>query len=402
MAFAAAGSSKGTAAATFHAFTSRRSAALLLLFCALVFPSNGGGGSGHHWGPLLVSASNNVAWASMRNMPYAVGESSSGILMGGNGDPLLVVVGYNNKDKNTASKATMVLDINANYWTVRSQRPFPGGHHMAAVTLRNKMYLIGGLDGGTSRTLQIYDPIADIWSLGAPPSFTAGAGAAVNINDAIFYCGGINNGDQKRGIPLTTCAKYDVLSNLWLSMKPMPHAVHHASMGTDGKLVYVFGGRNSTGNNGYSPVNFTQIYDPDNDLWTASNNNKSTIQSSSVVPASVPVSRGGMGPAVFIRGRFFILGGEVKCGGTWLGGCPNPTYNLTKGGIFNRIDSYDPGSNTWFRVPQGMMVPVHGSYPVLGPAPNSPPGADPVVYVCGGGDKADWSAITTCSYMRVL
>ncbi|GIL83922.1 hypothetical protein Vretimale_10924 [Volvox reticuliferus] len=390
MAFAALASDSFGRMATFHA--SPRSATLLLLFGALILLSYGGGG--HHKGPLLVSATNNVAWTVMSNMPYAVGESSSGILTAWNGWPLLVVVGYNNKDKNYASKATMVLDINNNSWTVKSQRPFPGGHHMAAVTVRNKMYLIGGLDGNTSRALQIYDPVADAWSIGAPPSFTAGAGTAVNIQDTVFYCGGINNGDQKRGIPLTTCAKYDVTSNVWMPMAPMPHAVHHASMGTDGKSVYVFGGRNSTGNNGYNPVNITQIYDPKKDVWTAS--------TQSNIPAALPVSRGGMGPAIFIKNRFFLQGGEVKCGGTWLGGCPNPTYNLTKGGVFNRIDNYDPGSNKWARAPQGMSVPVHGSYPVLGPAPNSPPGADPVVYVCGGGDKADWSAITFCAYMRVL
>jgi len=30
-------------------------------------------------------------------------------------------------------------------------------------------------------------------------------------------------------------------------------------------------------------------------------------------PASTPVGRGGMGAAVFYKGNFYIMGGEVKC-----------------------------------------------------------------------------------------
>ncbi|GLC42880.1 hypothetical protein PLESTM_001393000 [Pleodorina starrii] len=157
--------------------------------------------------------------------------------------------------------------------------------------------------------------------------------------------------------------KFHIPSGKWSYIAPMPHAVHHAAMANDGKLVYVFGGRNSTAGTGINPVNYTQIYNPANNTWISN-----TQQGG---PAAVPVGRGGMGTAVYYKGHFYLIGGEVR---------------------------YNPVTNTWDKGLPGMSLARHGAYPVVGPAPNS---TAPVVYVCAGGIKQSFSENTLCTYMTV-
>ncbi|GLC67624.1 hypothetical protein PLESTF_000584100 [Pleodorina starrii] len=254
----------------------------------------------------------------------------------------------------------MVLDINASKWSVRAQRPFVG-HHMAAVTAKNKLYLIGGYLAGTTDNMQIYDPISNSWTVGPKPLFKSGAAAAAAIGDTIYYCGGIDNGNDVSGAPIAKCAKFNIGSGKWSSMASMPHAVHHAAMATDGKLVYVFGGRNSKAGTALGPVNYTQVYDPSTNTW------KANTQPGG--PAATPVGRGGMGAAVYYKSHFYIFGGEVR---------------------------YNPVTNKWDKGLPGMSLARHGQYPVVGPAPKS--GA-PVVYVCAGGIKQSYSEDTICTYM---
>lgn len=58
------------------------------------------------------------------------------------------------------------------------------------------------------------------------------------------------------------CRKLDIWSGNWTRIAPMCYAVHHHSIGTDGRLVYVFGGRNLSRNIPQSPVGHVQIYNP--------------------------------------------------------------------------------------------------------------------------------------------
>ncbi|EFJ47820.1 hypothetical protein VOLCADRAFT_91401 [Volvox carteri f. nagariensis] len=351
---------------------------------------------------LLLLSDVNVSWTDVASMPYAIGESSAAILKGAKGEPLLLVMGFHHIEKN-ATKATMVLDIDANVWSVcsKAQRPFVG-HHMAAATYGNKLYLIGGYLNGTTENMQIYDPVEDKWAVGPKPPFKTGAAVAEAIGDTIYYCGGLDEGNERSGKPIDKCAKFHVPSNTWLPMAYMPYAVHHASAATDGKLFYVFAGRDSIAGTSTNPVNYTQIYDPESDTW------KSNTDADG--PAATPAGRGGMGGAAYYEGYFYVMGGEVKCSRTWMGRCPNNKLTLTSLGVFYRIDSatglyssrvpamiaahtlsptwavcrYNPRTNTWDRGLPGMSVGRHGAFPVVGPRPKggNPGGTGDVVFVC--------------------
>jgi N-acetylneuraminic acid mutarotase len=95
--------------------------------------------------------------------------------------------------------------------------------------------------------------------------------------------------------------------------------------------------------NGFDDV---QIYDPATDQWTTSGEGTDS-------PAALPQARGGMGKAVFVGGEFWIIGGETLDG-----------PGATRSGVYDRVDIYNPLTNTW-RAGPPMPTARHGIFPLL-------------------------------------
>ncbi len=283
-------------------------------------------------------------WQTMTPAPVTLQESACGVI-GGKIYTVGVHDGYAQPDPNSP---TLVYDIPSDTWTnVNSPRPFPGDHH-AAITYNGRLFLLGGLSGGASGQVQIYDPSTNGWSLGATMPFAAGSCCAVQvINGQIYVAGGIV-GFVLFGAPGATTnglARYNPPANTWTMLAPMPVGRNHTASGTDGKKLYVFGGRDG-GNvvaNGYDTL---QIYDPASNTWVSSTDPGSTL-------APLPQARGGMGDAVYYNGEFYVMGGETLNGA-------GATTNF----VYNRVDIYNVASNTW-RLGAPMPTARHGIYPVL-------------------------------------
>ncbi|MDP9175904.1 MAG: carbohydrate-binding protein [Planctomycetota bacterium] len=291
------------------------------------------------------------AWETGPTIPVQVGEVAGGII---NGTMYLVT-------ESTAD--TLSYNVATGTWanpTALAQRPFPGDHHAAEV-INNKLYLFGGLDfTGVAGAVQIYDPVANTWTMGAPMPFATGSCSTALINGLVYCAGGIVN-----HATTSQAAVYNPATNTWASIAPMPQAVNHAASSTDGKKLYVFGGRagDNTPSNGF---NYVQIYDPTTNTWTSSANSGSTI-------APLPQARGGMGKSVYYNGEFYIFGGETATG---LGATPNNVYNL--------VNIYNPLTNTW-RAGAPMPTPRHGIFPLL---------YDGRIFVPGGGAQSGFSLST--------
>src|SRR5260370_25293738 len=129
----------------------------------------------------------------------------------------------------------------------------------------------------------------------------------------------------------------------------------------DGSLLFVLGGRTGANvvANGFDTV---QVYDPVADAWT------STESGSGLAP--LPGARGGMGKAVFWGGEFYILGGETLNGS--LATPPN---------VYNRVDIYNPTTNTW-RLGPVLPTGRHGIFPLF---------QSGRIYVAAGGVQAGGS-----------
>lgn len=288
-------------------------------------------------------------WQTGPPLPFAVGEVSAGII-----NNVLYVVGDD-------SSATMAYNLKTGGWrSDLAPRPRQGDHH-AATVVNGKLYLVGGLGGGSAGQVQIYDPSGNNWTLGAPAPYAGGSVSIGLLAGKIYIAGGIVGSTT-----VNTAAVYDPATNTWRMIAPMPAGRNHAAGGCDGQKFFTFGGR--TGGNtvsvGYASV---QIYDPATDTWTWNG------QAGSTIPP-LPQRRGGMGKAVFYEREFYVMGGETTSSGT----------GQVSGNVYNRVDVYNPVSKTW-RLDRVMPTARHGIFPVA---------ANGKIWVAGGGVQAGHSSST--------
>ena len=290
-------------------------------------------------------------WMPGPPMPMQLGEVAGGIIRG-----RLYVVG-------DGFPGIVAMDLGKGVWEEPRRfayRPFDGHHHAAEV-IGDKLYLIGGFGRAMGR-VQIYDPVRNEWRVGPDVPFAAGSSASSVIDGQLFVAGGIV------GTKTTAqAARLDIATGVWTAIAPMPLPRNHAASATDGRRFYVFGGRGpGSGDanvvaNGFDEV---QIYDPATNAWSVSGTSPSA-------PARLPQARGGMGKAVYLRGKFYVIGGETTDGA-----------GATQSGVYSRVDVYDPATNTWSAAPP-LPTARHGVFPLSI--------ADRIL-VPGGGTKAGFSA----------
>lgn len=290
-----------------------------------------------------TAAAATPSWSTATPMPIALGEVAGGLI-----DGKLYIVGE-------GSSATLAYDTSTGTWTSSlATRPHVGNHHAAEV-FGGKLYLFGGFGGGSEGKVQIYNPATNQWSEGAPMPFAAGSSSTAVIGNQIYVAGGIVGSSTT-----TQAARYTPATNTWQAIASMPQARNHAAAESDGSKMYVFGGRGpgsgdeNTVANGFDTV---QIYNPATNSWVSSLEPGSTL-------APLPQARGGMGTAVFAGGEFWVMGGETLNGA-----------GATANHVYNRVDVYNPTTNTWRRGPD-MPTARHGIFPVLDGSR---------IYVAGGG-----------------
>lgn len=308
----------------------------------VVSTGNGGGPSSTTWVGTLPDR-----WETGATMPLSLGEVAGGII----GNQAYIVGEGNN--------ATLGYNLSTNTWRSASalaQRPFVGHHHTAEI-VNGELYLFGGLNKGAGK-VQIYSPTTNAWRLGADMPFPAGSSNSALIGSKVYVAGGIVG-----RMTTALAAVYDPATNTWASIAPMPQGRNHAAAATDGSRLYVFGGRGAGSGddnvvaNGFDTV---QIYDPVSNTWQSSQSAGSSL-------APLPQARGGTGKAVYAAGEFYVMGGETKNG-----------TGATAQNVYNRVDIYNPATNTWRR---GADMPTarHGIFPLL---------IGGRVYVAGGGTQA--------------
>ncbi|KAI7846245.1 hypothetical protein COHA_000225 [Chlorella ohadii] len=299
-------------------------------------------------------------WGALPPLPVPLGETAAGILINPkNGANWLVVVGEGNG-------GTFLYNTYTGQWKQGVPRPY-AGHHIAAEVINNRLYLFGGLNAGGNK-IQIYDLATDSWSFGHDLPYAVGSAATAHIGAYVYLCGGI-----LQSIDDTTdaCIRYNTVTNKWEGgIASMPHGVNHAAAGTDGKLMYVAGGRdgrNQVGNG----FNYLQIYNPATNSWR--------------LGKALPEGRGGTGKAVVLGRKMYVMGGETRKSG------PDGQIKLSGQRTYYRVDVYDLDRNKWTQ-DANMPAPRHGIFPVADRQGN--------IFVAGGGEKAGYGQSAVNSYFR--
>ncbi|NOJ30328.1 MAG: galactose oxidase [Nitrososphaeraceae archaeon] len=202
-----------------------------------------GGYSDNNWAPsdkLFIYDQNNDTWTEGQSMPTPRGALTSVII-----DEIIYAIG--GEGENGILSINEAYNLKTNDWISKSSMP-TARHHTASAVVDGNAYVIGGRIHGISpitnvNVNEMYDPKLDKWiTLESMPSkrsgISAAAAAATNNNTAIFVFGGeditktYNNNE-----------KYDVKSNKWESLEPMPTARHGlTSVSVNDDKIYVIGG----------------------------------------------------------------------------------------------------------------------------------------------------------------
>ncbi len=275
-------------------------------------------------------------WTGGTPLPEAVGEVSGGIV----GRTL-----YLYGEGAGTSVKTYAYDLINEFWTTTAaQRPYPGNHHSTEV-LGQKLYVIGGLGGGSEGKVQIFDPLQGpngTWTTGTNMPWNGGSVSTALIGGKIYACGGIVASGT-----VPNCAVYDPVTDAWSARAPMLTKVNHAAAASDGQRMWVFGGRQG-GNFPQPGFTNVQVYDPATNSWLDSGQAGSSL-------ADMPSGRGGTGRAILYKGEFYVMGGETSE--------PNDP-EADPGRVFPQVYAYNPVTNTW-RQDARMPTARHGIYPIL-------------------------------------
>jgi len=213
------------------------------------------------------------------------------------GGKLYLVGGYDGNSLGTLEVYDPVTDS----WVLKTPMPTPR-YGSAAGVIDGKLYVAGGRNGGYLNTLEIYDPVTDSWSAGGSmPTPRAGASAGV-IDGKLYVAGG------QAGTALASFEVFDPVTDSWAVLAPAPAAFYNAMADVHSGRLYLAGGRNDT-----DYLASLEVYDPVLDRWMS----ETPMLTARESPA------GG-----FIDGRLFVSGG----------------FN---GGHLNSLEVYDLTGNNW-------------------------------------------------------
>lgn len=185
-------------------------------------------------------------------MPVGVNGASAAIGMDGN---IYVFGGRNNSLVEIYQYEVQIYDPSADSWSLGAGMPNPCSVSEAVAMPNGLIYVISGINETVSSTepsglVQIYDPAADSWSSGTAMSEPRYSGATVAMTDnVIMYIGGSN---PDISFTYSDIVYYHVEEDQWWgSMNPFPEkfAGADALIGPDG-MIYMIGG--GYGNNAYS------------------------------------------------------------------------------------------------------------------------------------------------------
>lgn len=177
-------------------------------------------------------------------------------------------------------------DPETDIWTTKSPMPTARGWHSANV-VDGKIYILGGSQdatpvGGHVLTVEVYDPVTDIWSQKSdmPEARAAGSGSVV---DGKIYLFGGYGGKQRVN-------EYDPLTDTWTQKADMlTRRVGSSTSVLDGK-IYITGGFAL----GYTGVTIVEVYDLTTDTWATA--------------TDMPTGRFGAYTSV-VDGKMYVIGG---------------------------------------------------------------------------------------------
>lgn len=169
----------------------------------------------------------------------------------------------------------------------------PTRSRLAVVTHESFIYAIGGESAsGISGANERYNPLEDVWTPLAPKPMPVADVAAAVVGGLIYVPGGRLSSGAVTGL----LEVYDPVADEWETRQPMPAALSAYALASFEGRLYVFGGWN-----GADYVATVYEYDPVTDVWTER--------------TRLPTARG-FAAATTAAGRIYVIGGVDARGAT--------------------------------------------------------------------------------------
>jgi large repetitive protein len=281
-------------------------------------------------------------WSSLSPVP-SVGAGVEGASAGVIGSEIIMACGLDSGLGDTAF--TRIYDIPSDSWSYGANAPGVTSEGGTA-THGGLLYVIGGRGPGANANWA-YNPVTDTWTvLAALPTARAGV-AVAQVGNAIYAIGGrTGTGGPNAPGKLAVVERYDIDTDSWTTVAPLPYARSDAAAAVVGGKIYVFGGFNAAG----TTLSNVAVYDPNKNQWNGTSQ------------APMPTPRGSFYAVTRNGGTVYVIGGYVG---------PN-----CAGQQRNVVEAYKVSQNSWTT-----------GLPAM-PTPRSEAGAaarGDRIYILGGG-----------------
>ena len=205
-------------------------------------------------------------WTSLAPVPTP----TEGMTVGGVGQ--VIIAAYGDSLGFGDTNLTRLYNISSNSWSLGVPGPLPPRAEEAygETTHGGFLYVIGGRSAfcttGVCNNLERYDPVTNTWATLTPMPTARAAAAAAVFDNSIYVIGGrLSGGGPCSGGPLSTVERYDIDTDTWTTVAPLPYLASDLAAREHGGKIYVFGGCNGF-LSGF--LNFVSEYDPVKNTWT--------------------------------------------------------------------------------------------------------------------------------------
>ncbi|MFI5689647.1 DUF6603 domain-containing protein [Streptomyces sp. NPDC051636] len=265
------------------------------------------------------------AWSEAASLPVAAAGLEAVRLAGGT---VLVAGGADGTGRALGSAAR--FEPAAKTWSAVQGLATARHGHSTTVLDDGRVLVAGGrgADGKLLDSSEVFDPVAATWSPAAPlRTPRAGHSATLLSTGAVLVAGGTGARGGGEGT-LDSAELFAPRVGSWSPAKPMADARSgHRAAVLPGGRVLVVGGALATGGHPAS-LAFCELYDPAAGTWSAA--------------GSLTTPRRGHQATVLADGSVLVTGGEAT-------GIPaDGRFTLSP---LASAERYDPGTNTWGRLP---------------------------------------------------
>jgi hypothetical protein len=239
----------------------------------------------------LVNATED-SWATLTPMPTA--RKGLGVAVVDN--KIYAIGGYNG----SYLGANEMYDLETDSWTTKTPMPTPRDDFAVAVC-QNKIYVIGGSTENDTFTAvnQVYDPSTDTWET-KTPMLTPRSGLCASVVDGkIYLLGGGQEYPYPNWGPSSKNEVYDPETDTWTTKNSLPEQVYLTASVVLDEKIHVLGGQFEFLGGGFG--DFHQVYDPENDSWTQAE----------PVPDGFFSAAAGATNGVCAPKRIYVLGGVI-------------------------------------------------------------------------------------------